>query len=210
MGGGGPEALVVDDHELVRRSLAELLRRDRRMGKVEEASGFLAAQQRLAGPACQLVVLDISLPDGDGMLLLQRVCRAWPEAVVLVYSGSIDAETGARLIQAGAAGHVHKGEPLERLMHAVDVLLFSGKRYAGGRELLAAETLRDQLVTEREQEVAVRIALSRSTKQIAEEMGLSPSTVDNHRTSLMKKLGVHDAAGVTRAAIQRGWVHLPQ
>lgn len=174
-----------------------------------EASGCLTAQKLLAGPAFGLAVLDIALPDGDGILLLERMRRAWPGCAILVYSGSIDGETGARLLQAGAGGYVHKGEPLEHLTRAVDALVFHGARFGAGRPLLAAENLRDQVVTEREQEVAMRIALSRSTKQIAEEMGLSPSTVDNHRTSLMKKLGVHDAAGVTRLAIQRGWVHLP-
>lgn len=203
---GDMAALVVDDHSLVRGALAGFLKADGRFTLVREASSCQEAVACLAERSWGLVVLDAGLPDGNAFLLLDHVRKHAPGSRVLVYSGTVDAEIGARLLEAGAAGFVEKSAPPDVLREAVDLVAFRGRRFAGDREFFPSESLREDILTDREREVATRIALSQSTKEIAVQMGLSASTVDNHRTNLMRKLGVHDAAGVTRAAIQRGWV----
>lgn len=161
-----------------------------------------------------LVILDIMLPEMNGVEILRRLHKHLPETRSLVFSGYQNAALVKATIRAGAHGFVEKTAPLAELKKGIE-LVANGGSYFGPA---AANLLRDEVMnpresrgksdvlTAREREVLHLIAESYSTKQVAAKLGVSVKTADNHRTNLMRKLDLHDVASLTRYAIQIGLV----
>jgi DNA-binding NarL/FixJ family response regulator len=160
-----------------------------------------------------ILILDILLPDISGVEVLHRLRNAIPGLSVLVFSGKSEKQIARGLVKEGVRGYVNKNSPLSELRKAMDAIA-AGQTWFSAEfneavltALKNSESSVDQMaitLTDREREVAVLLAKSNSSKEVAALLNISTKTAENHRTNLMRKLGVHDVAGVIRFVIRQG------
>lgn len=161
-----------------------------------------------------LLILDMHLPDISGSEVLQRLRLEMPQLRVLVFSSKIEKQLARILVKDGVQGFVHKNSKISELRDALLRINQGGKWFSSDFDQTLVEILKnresrvDQMtsaLTEREREIAVMIAKSYTSKQVACALNISTKTAENHRTNLMRKLGVHDVAGVVRFVIRQGF-----
>lgn len=204
----GWSVAIVEDQTIVRELMADFLSHLPDIHvviKAERGDEFLAA---LPGTRVDLVVLDITLPDGSGVDVLVRLKKMLRCPRVLMVT-AIDRPLPLRAaLDAGADGIVSKGAPLEHLRVAIHTVL-AGGRYidpAAAALLQTANSQTGQPLTPREQQVAIQVARGLTTKKIAETLLVSTKTVTNHRTAFMKKIGARNTADVTRYVSEQNWI----
>jgi DNA-binding NarL/FixJ family response regulator len=163
-----------------------------------------------------LVLLDITMPDGSGFDVLQHVAKSVPETRVIVLTVHEAGEYAIRALREGAAGFLPKSAASTELEQAIQTVL-KGETYISpetSRKTLLeygkGVTKRDQLETlsPRQREVLRLIAEGRTTKQIAQMLEISVKTVETHRAQLMERLDIHDVAGLVRYAIIVGLIEV--
>jgi two-component system response regulator NreC len=206
--------LLADDHAIVRAGLHALLGAEADIeivGEVGEGRAAVASAERLRP---DVLLLDLTLPDLNGVDVLLRVREKAPATRVLVLSMHAAPEYVRPALRAGASGYVVKGAGLDDLVQAVRIVA-AGEKFLGpeARAVMEAEVAASpsdgddvDRLTPREREVLRLVAEGHTNRQIAELLGVSPKTVDTHRTNLMAKLDLHDAQAVTRWAMRRGLV----
>ncbi len=200
--------VVADDHEVVRAGVRAVLASEPDVEVVGEAADAATALQQVAALAPDVLLLDLSL-DGGGLTALRGVGEHHPGTRVLVLSMHADGTHVRAALDAGAAGYVVKGAGVEALVSAL-MAVAAGSTFLDSDAARALEQpteerdLAWERLTPRERLVLRRVAEGRTNRQIAAELALSHKTVDSHRTSLMRKLGLRDAQGVTRFAMRRG------
>jgi DNA-binding NarL/FixJ family response regulator len=210
--------LLCDDHGILRQGLKNLLEQKaglRVVGEAADGPSAVAGAQAL-GP--DVVIMDISLPKLNGIEATRRILAARPEVKVIILSMHSDRRFVREALKVGAAGYLLKDSAFEELLSAVAAVL-EGRNYLSpaiahivvehslGR-VPASDWAAFTVLTPREREVLQLFAEGRSTKQIALHLGLSPKTVETHRMQMMKKLHIHNIAGLTKYAIQEGLVSL--
>lgn len=202
--------LVVDDHEVVRRGLREVLVEGVAGVRVGEARDAAGALEALAREPWDLLLLDLCLPDRGGLELLEEVRRAHPGLPVLIVSAHSEEEFAVRSIRLGAAGYVTKSMTSGTLLDAVDHAL-SGRRFVSATlaqrlaELVGGgggEAAPRAALSARELEVLRRVAAGRTLREISAELQLSVKTVATYRARLSEKLGLSRRAELTRYALQ--------
>jgi DNA-binding NarL/FixJ family response regulator len=205
--------LLADDHAILRQGLARILARSGEVEVVAEAAdGHEAVEQSMATRP-DVVVLDITMPRLGGLEAARRIRKALPGTKVLVLTMHEDEEYVLEMVRAGASGYVVKESAASELLAAVRALR-GGQAYfapAAARAVSEAYLAGGRLpedpyerLTDREREILPLLAEGRTNAQVAELLFVSAKTVDNHRTRLMEKLGVHNAAGLVRFATRRG------
>jgi DNA-binding NarL/FixJ family response regulator len=205
-GGSRGRALVVEDQTTFRELLVELLE----MAGFEVAGCATAGAARvlLARERFDLLLLDLVLPDAHGLDVLPSGPRRGPRVVVLTAHARPALMREA--VERGAHGVVTKGAPLSELRAAIDRVASGGVYYSSETSNLLREAIvaprRDEQLTGRQREILRHVALGKSTKEIASQLGLSEKTISNHRARIMQRLGVHEIAGLTRHAITLGLV----
>ena len=202
--------VIVEDQTAVRQMLAHVLR--------QEADYEIAGESGDGHDACALIrnikpdllILDARLPGMNGLEILLSVRDLLLRMRVLVFSGYENPVLIRDLMHHGAHGFVEKSADLSELRRGIEAVA-NGGTYFGPAAAQAIRTLvagppvnpsSPDLLTDREREILKLIAESHSTKQVAARLGVSAKTADNHRTNLMRKLDLHDVAGLTRYAIQ--------
>lgn len=208
---------IVEDQTAVRQLLADALsRRDYEI--VGECSNGQEAIAQITELRPDVVILDARLPGLNGLELLRRLARQMPHTRYLVFSGYQNPVLVKEMLEAGAHGFVEKTAQLRELLNGLKIVADGGTYFGPSvAELVRAvvanphsiQRSRDHL-TEREREVLQMIAEGNSTKEIAQRLGLSVKTVDNHRTNMMRKLDLHNVASITRYAMQNGMIELEQ
>jgi DNA-binding NarL/FixJ family response regulator len=210
-----PRLVIVEDQAAIREMIVELLGRPtgpRVVGAAASGPEGLAMVARLEP---DVVVLDIQMPGMGGIEFLRRLRRTSPRTKVLVFSARQEAHVIRNLVQEGIQGYVNKAQTLTELRQAVAKVGDGGSWFDEAfsqtvREALANPRIQsDRLVeqlTPREREIALLIAGSHSSKEVAHRLGLSIKTAENHRSNLMRKLGVHDVAGLVRYLVRQGLV----
>jgi DNA-binding NarL/FixJ family response regulator len=207
--------LVVDDHPFVREGLRQLLATHPGFVIAAEAANVRAAREAVGRERPDIAVVDLALgPDDDGVELIRWLRAEHPGVRILVLSMQDEALYAERLLGLGVSGYVMKNAAgddfvlaLERVArgqsHLSNAMLERLRRAPSGR---AAEERLDPAsrLSAREQEVLKRIGSGLSTREIAEEFGLSIKTVDAHRRSLREKLGLRSTREVARFAAD--WV----
>lgn len=192
----GSTVYVVEDDKAVRDSLLLLLRlRGYAPGGYESAEEFLQLDT-LQRPACALV--DVRLPGLDGLALQRRLKELHPGLPVIVVTGHGDVATARSALRDGAVDFLEKPIDENELLDAVAVALASDQRrvaQARGREEITARLAR---LTPRELEVFERITNGQHNREIAEEFGISPRTVEVHRSRIMEKLQARRVADLFR------------
>ncbi len=204
--------VIIEDQTAVREMIAALLRTDPGYEIVGEAGDGQAGVEVCLATTPDIAVLDARLPGLNGVDVLRRVRKAQPGLRSLVFSGYENPVLLREMLAAGANGFIEKRAPLADFKRGIDAVA-GGNEYFGPtitkmirsvaqhpeRAVIPADPL-----TDREREILKLVAESHSTREIAEKLGLSAKTVDNHRTNLMRKLDLHDVASLTRYAIEIG------
>lgn len=208
--------LIVDDHPALRGALAFVLNRQPGFTVVGEAGSLKEARGMLED--IDLAVLDLQLPDGDGVELIEYLHRANPRARTLVLTESLDRAQHGRAVAAGAAGVLHKGASLADIIDAL-------KRLASGEALLSTGEMMDLLklaasyaerqqlgkllesrLTPREREVLQALADGLDSGQIAGRLGIRRETSHAHMVRLFAKLGVHSRTEALIVALRHNLV----
>jgi DNA-binding NarL/FixJ family response regulator len=200
--------LLVDDHTSIRQMLAFILRREGPYEIVGEVSSGKDAIDRCRELQPRLVVLDLHLPEMSGVQVVRHIRREWQDTRMLVYSGTTSEALIAEAMSERPHGFVHKEDSLQVFREALRTVTAGGNYFTQ----IAAESSEKSgasavaALTERERVVLQLVAAGQSTKQIAEQLGMAPKTVETHRSNLCAKLDIHDVATLTRFAVRHGLV----
>ena len=211
--------LIVDDHPLVREGLKSILKPATAYEVVGQAGRAREALHLVKSLIPDLVLLDLSLPDKSGLEICREIRNISPPTHILIVSMHSKVDYIVKAFQAGATGYMTKESATERLLGGIERVL-DGEYYMDGsvshrvveelmqtpdREMKITDAAYDTL-TPREQEIMVLLAEGRSAKEAAEKLFISPKTVENHRTNIMNKLGLHSALELVRYAARLGLV----
>lgn len=199
--------LLADDHSLVRRGFRRILEDDEAMKVVGEASNGVEAIRMAHELKPKVVVMDLSMPELDGVQATKEIVKHLPETEVLVLSMHADDNYVRNALDAGAKGYLLKSSIDVDLVGAIRAVS-EGKRFIGAGLRYVAQERDDELnkLTAREKQVLQLIAQGKSNKEIASLLELSVNTVSVHRANLMEKMNIHRTAELVLFAIRKGLV----
>ncbi len=210
--------LLADDHTVVRQGFRALLHAQPGLTVVAEAETGRQAVQLAKKLRPDVVVMDIAMPLLNGLEATRQITKAVPTAKVIILSCYGDDEYVQQSTEAGAVGYLLKQTAVGDLLNAIREASRGNSYFSPAiskrlvenyrRTLLKGAPIRKprQLLSSRETELLQLIAEGKANKQIAAELNVSIKTVEKHRQSLMKKVGIHDIAGLTRYALAKGIV----
>lgn len=210
--------LLVDDHPIVRKGLKSLVSEQGDMEVVGEAGCGSDALLQLKDLRPDVIVLDITLPDINGIQVIERIKQSCLEVKVLVLTMHESSGYLRQVFQIGAAGYLLKRTAGDELIHAIRVVA-SGGAYLdptlAGRMVNALvqnlpqkekEAAPKSKLSEREKEVLHLLALGFSNKEIASQLSLSSKTIETYKARLIEKLGLTSRAELVRYALNQGWL----
>jgi len=185
-----PALLLVDDHPLVQVALEAALHKSANTWQLTSEADDVHAMNRLAEQAFDVVVLDIGLPQVDGLQLMRRMLRHHPSLTVLIYTAQ-EEEVYARLaLNAGACGFVSKGQPMQQLIAAIDALHQGERYFPDFISCQESEEIDESWVlTPKELQVIGLLSQGLSNLQIAEMLNISNKTVSTHKNTILRKTG---------------------
>jgi DNA-binding NarL/FixJ family response regulator len=205
---------IADDHELIREGVKKIVRSHADLRIVGEAADLAATLDLVRQHGPDVVILDINLPDYDGLEGLAELRRHFPEQRVVLLSMYGEDKYAVNALRAGAGGYVTKSMAADELVRAVRQVA-AGETYIGPRlaEQMARQVLEGgaeapahQRLTARETEIATLIGTGLQVKQVAAELGISVSSVNTYRNRIFRKLGLHSNAALIRYALKHGMV----
>ena len=199
--------LLVDDHSLVRRGFRRILEDEEGMTVVGEASNGVEAIRSAYELKPKVIVMDLSMPELDGVQATKEIVKHLPGTEVLVLSMHADDNYVRNALDAGAKGYLLKSAIDVDLVGAIRSVS-EGKRFIGSGLKYVAHQQDDELnrLTGRERQVLQLIAQGKSNKEIARLLELSVNTVSVHRANLMEKMNIHRTAELVLFAIRKGLV----
>jgi DNA-binding NarL/FixJ family response regulator len=208
--------VVAEDYALVRAGIRSLLEKLPGVEVVGEAADGREALELLKTQAPDVALLDISMPGMNGLEAAARAARQFPATRVVVLSMHANEEYVHRALKAGVAGYLLKDSGTAELELAVRAVA-RGETYlspAISKQVISdyvrrtgAETTSLQALTPRQREILQLIAEGHTTKEIAKTLDLGVKTIETHRAALMRRLDIHDVAGLVRYAIRSGLVN---
>ncbi len=205
------QILIADDHAVVRRGVKQILEEEPGLKVLGQATNGYEVIQKIQEKNWDILILDITLPDRNGLDVLKEVKSLRPYLPVLILSIHPEEEFAVRAIKLKASGYVTKGSVPEELVLATKMIL-KGHRYISPSltEKIASyleldndieKSLHERL-SKREKEVLIMIASGKSITDIAEEIYLSAKTVSTYRKSILEKLNLKTTAGLIRYTIE--------
>lgn len=210
---GRATVLIADDHTSIRQMLAYMIPREGPYEVIGQVSNGLAAIEKVLELKPRLVVLDLLLPEMNGIEVVRRLRQIARETRLLIYSGTSSNELVAEALRARPHGFVHKEDTLQDFRDALRAVM-SGisfvTKHANEMSERCDGVLAGDLLTERERDVLRLVAEGHSSKEIADRTGISVKTVEAHRGNISNKLGLHDAVALTRFAIRHGFASLEE
>jgi DNA-binding NarL/FixJ family response regulator len=204
------KVLLADDHSIVREGLRRIVEESEDMEVVAEAADGKEAIRQIRKRRPDVAVIDISMPEIDGLEVLQRLQPEYPELPILILTMHEEQQYAVRAIEAGARGYITKKSAPEQLVKAIRKV-YAGSRYLSeeAAEALALRVAKGtsgksplDLLSTRELQVLRRLALGHTNREIAENYNISIKTVDTYRLRLLKKLSLRNNAELSRFAIQ--------
>jgi DNA-binding NarL/FixJ family response regulator len=211
----GLRVVIADDHTVVRQGIRIVLEEVPGLEVVGEAGDGAGALRLIAKFKPDVAVLDVTMPEKTGLEVAKELRESDSDIGILILSMHDDPEYVLQAVRAGADGYVLKDVAPSELRDAIQAVA-SGKEFfaervthqlsVGLREELEREQRRTRIgsLTGREVEVLVRIADGNTNREIGEELGISPRTVETHRERVMAKLRVRTVAGLTRLVVEYG------
>lgn len=206
--------VIVDDHPLMRRGLADLIESEPNLKVCDQAATCAAGLKAIEARRPDLVIVDLELKGSSGLDLVKELLVRFPNIPALVLSMHSDPTYAERSLRAGARGYVSKQQLDETVLSAIRCVLGGGTfiseefrtlfatKYIGGQTLAANSAL--DALSDRELQVFRFIGRGRTTRQIADILNLSVKTIESHREHIKKKLGLDSAAELAQRATQ--WV----
>lgn len=205
--------VLIDDHPIMRHGLAQLVRAEAGLDVCGEAGSAREGLEVVGRLKPDLAIIDLTLPDKNGLELVKDIRALHPATQCLVLSMHDEAHYGERSLRAGARGYVMKEEAADHLINAIQKVLGGG--------LYVSETLNARMLeqvtgssrnrttgmdslTDRELEILELVGKGVATKNIAAQLSISARTVEAHRAHIKEKLGITDGAALVRYAVQ--WV----
>jgi DNA-binding NarL/FixJ family response regulator len=207
--------LLVDDHALVRAGMRALLNNMPDVEVVAEAVDGLTALESIKTHSPDLVLMDISMPNLNGLEATAQATRDYPDTRIIVLSAHSSEEYVGQALRAGASGYLLKDAPTVELELAIKSVA-QGETYlspAVSKHVISTYVRRVggeagslELLTPRQRETLQLVAEGKSTKEIARILHISVKTIETHRAQLMDRLDIHDVAGLVRFALRVGLV----
>ncbi|MFO0752805.1 MAG: response regulator transcription factor [Thermodesulfovibrionales bacterium] len=206
--------LIADDHPIVRLGWGKIISRDADLVVAGEAENAREVLDFLQQNSCDLVVLDISMPDMNGLELLEQLKREHPRLPVIILSMHPEEQYAMRAFKLGASGYITKQSAPEELVKAIKKVA-SGKRHISqafaenllgifeGKEI---EPVHEKLSI-REYQVMLMIASGVKPKEIAQHLCVSVKTVNSYRARIFEKIKVHSTAELTRYALENNLLY---
>jgi two-component system, NarL family, invasion response regulator UvrY len=205
--------VVVDDHAVVREGLKRIIAESGGMAVSGEAADGYEAMQVLKKQPCDVVLLDITMPNKSGLDVLKELHAEAPRLPVLVLSMHPEDQYAVRVLRAGAAGYITKESAPAKLVQAIRKVVRGGKYVSSS---LAEKLVYDlgtetdkaphEVLSDREYQVLCMIASGKTVTNIAEELTLSVKTISTYRVRILEKLKMNNNAEITRYAIKEGLV----
>ena len=205
---------LVDDHNLIRSGLKKLIEEQSDMKVVGEAGNGREALDKIQEIQPDIVVMDVSMPEMNGVQATEQIKRDFPKVKVLVLSAHDDEVYFRQLLQLGASGYVLKRAIADELIHALQVVAADGtylctsvtSKIVSVYATPAAHNASETPLSEREGEVMRSLAWGHTNKEIANALHISVKTVETHRARCMEKLELLTRADIVRYAHARGWL----
>ncbi|MFQ5965814.1 MAG: response regulator [Candidatus Scalinduaceae bacterium] len=210
--------LLADDHPIVRKGIKALLDVQDDINVIGEAKDGREAIEKAKQMVPDLVIIDIMMPDLNGIEALREIKRAIPETKVLVLTMYDDEDFINQTLQSGASGYLLKESAVSDLISAIEAIMKGDtflsprvsnvlvKDFIGHGVTKNSKDLNPSLLTKREREILQLLAEGNSNKEIAHKINLSIRTVDSHRASIMGKLHIHDITGLVKYAIKKNLI----
>ncbi len=209
--------LLVDDHALVRAGIRALIEMIESVDVVGEAGNGADALRSIERLNPHIVLLDITMPDMNGLDVLQNITLSFAGVRVIILTMHEAREYAVQALHFGAAGFIPKSAAAAELKDAI-AMVMQGKTYVSAQtpqqiatRLVVNDDKQRELLdrlTPRQREILVRIAEGQSTKEIARALDISVKTVESHRSQLTERLSIHDVAGLVRFAIKAGLINV--
>ena len=201
--------LIADDHAILRRGLRQIIEETEDLCVVGEAESSAETLSQIRTHPCDVVLLDISMPDRNGMDTLAIIAKDHPKMAVLMLSTHPENQYAVRALRAGAAGYLTKQSAPAQLVNAIRRVA-TGKKFVtpGVAEELAKHVLNDsdrpphELLSNREYQTMCLIASGSTVSEIAVQLSLSVKTVSVYRARILAKLGVTSNAAIAHYAIK--------
>ena len=212
------KVIIVDDHELVRKGLIMLMEKKPHLEVIGEASSGSEALDILGRHTPDVFILDIAMPNMDGIETARKIHALSPGIRILALSRHSERDYVADMFAAGASGYLLKDSAPNELVQAIETVA-RGEKYVSpslmdvvlegftGESPAHTSSGLDKL-TQREKEILVMVADGKSSKEIAFDLQLSVKTVDTYRQQIMRKLNIFNVAELTKFAIRTGLITL--
>jgi len=199
---GRYRVVVIDDHEVVRKGLAHLIKREPDLEVSGEANNATGALKLIGAQQPAVAIVDISLEHADGIELVKEISRRAPRVAVLVLSMHEEWLYADRVARGGARGFVGKQEASGTILLAIRSLMAGGTFFGGkaDRHKPAGNQSPVAKLSDRELEIFQSLGRGLRAKQIAAELGVSTKTVESHLSRMKDKLDIHDATRLLRFA----------
>ena len=208
--------LMVDDHALVRAGLCRLIQEVDGVEIVGEASDATAALEIVEASRPEIVMMDIGMPDINGLEATAKIKALFPDVRVIIVSMYCSEEDVLQALRSGASGYLLKNSAPTEIALAIDAVMSGGVYLSpqvsksvvdGYLDRVKMNSQSSGTLSPRQREVLSLVAQGLSTKEIARRLGISGKTVETHRTQLMARLDIHEVAGLVRYAIKVGFIH---
>ncbi len=210
--------IIADDHMIVRQGLATLLAKEPDMEVVAEAENGREVVQLVKDLRPDVVIMDVNMPDLNGIEATRQVLAAFPETKIIALSMHADRRFVVNMLKAGSSGYLLKDCAFEELAAAIRLVMANKTYLSPGvsnvviqdyvQGMSAPRSSAFTMLTPREREVLQLMAEGKPTGQIAEQLHISVKTVETHRQQIMHKLGIHSIAELTKYAIREGLTSL--
>ncbi len=201
--------LIADDHSVVRRGVREILEEALHSLEVYEASSAAETLKVVREDVFDIVLLDISFPDGSGLDVLRQIRAFSPQIRVLLLSMYPEEQYAQRALRLGAVGYLTKDSAPNELVTAIQKVAVGGKYITQALAERLADEIGEEVekspqetLSNREFQVLTRLGVGRSIHEIAVELSLSPKTVSTYRSRLLEKLNLKSDADIIRYVIE--------
>ncbi|MEI6788158.1 MAG: response regulator transcription factor [bacterium] len=219
----GIKVVLCDDHQIIREGLRSLLEKQTDMAVIGEGANGLDAIRLVRDKKPDVLVLDISMPEMNGITAARRAFQEYPRLKILALSVHSDQHFVTEMLEAGASGYMLKDSAFSELAAAIRTImsggLFISPRIANNvleqfakraAPVNRKKKARKVELSPRESEILQMIAEGKSSKDIAQISNISVKTVETHRLHIMTKIGAHNVASLTKYAIREGLTSLEE